>query len=276
MIASWRSSGRFEQHPLSVECFTVWVHADRGRLEQLVTNLVDNALKFTPPGRPIRIAVRPEGREALLEVEDEGDGIEPQALDRIFDLFVQGDWGLQRGKGGLGIGLALVRELVRLHGGSVSAQSAGTGKGARFTVRLPAIEAPSALRTAPCAATRLVPQRILVVEDNDDARNMLRASLILAGHEVREACNAAAGIALAAEFRPEVALVDVGLPDMDGYEVAKRLRAHAANQPVRLIALTGYAQEADVRRALEAGFDAHLVKPVSLEELHKNLGVQDQ
>jgi len=272
MVASWRSSGRFDRHLVSVEYSPVWVHADRGRLEQIVTNLVDNAVKFTPPGSPIRISVRPEGGEALLEVEDEGDGIEPRTLERIFDLFVQGEKSFQRSKGGLGIGLAVVRELVGLHGGTVSAESAGTGKGARFTVRLPAVEAPSALPPARSAAPGLAPQRVLVVEDNDDARSMLCLSLSLAGHEVREASDGAAGIALAAEFRPEVALVDVGLPDMDGYEVARRLRAHSANQPVRLIALTGYAQEADLRRSLEAGFDAHLTKPVSLEQLEKSLG----
>jgi signal transduction histidine kinase len=275
VIASWRAAGRFAGHRVSLEALPVWVRGDRTRLEQVLANLVDNALKFTPPGGRIAIAVRREDNEAVLEVADEGEGIAPQALERIFGLFVQGNQSLERAKGGLGIGLALVRRLAEMHGGRVAAHSAGTGKGARFVLRLPAIAAATGAAEPPPSwtgvavnAAAAASKRILVVEDNDDARAMLCSALALAGHEVRAASDGTAALAAATEMQAEIALVDIGLPDMDGYELARRLHA-ALQHGIRLIALTGYGQPDDVRRAIEAGYDAHLTKPVALDALER-------
>jgi len=177
--------------------------------------------------------------------------------------------GLDRAAGGLGVGLALVKRLTEMHGGSVAGESAGPGQGATFTVRLPAVQPPSAAAApvAPEIAPRTKPCRVLIVEDNDDTRQMLHETLAFGGHEVREARDGASGLALAAEARPDVALIDIGLPDLDGYEVARRLRAAPGGRRIGLIAITGYGQSEDQRRAYEAGFDAHLTKPVAPERL---------
>jgi signal transduction histidine kinase len=269
VVHTWRSAGRLEGARVSLHARPVWVNADRVRIEQIVANLLDNALKFTPPGRPIMLSVRPEAGEAVLEVADAGQGISPDMIGRVFDLFTQGPLGTDRDKGGLGLGLALVKRLAELHGGSVFSASEGLGRGAVFTVRLPAAESPPGQQAASGGARRARPCRVLVIEDNDDARHMLRATLALAGHEVREAPDGASGIAAALEARPDAVLIDIGLPDIDGYEVARRLRSSALDGRVGLIAVTGYGRPDDERRALEAGFDAHLTKPVEPERLEE-------
>jgi signal transduction histidine kinase/CheY-like chemotaxis protein len=264
VVQLWRSAGRLDRHQLELGANPVWVHADRSRVEQIVSNLVDNAVKFTPAGKRISVHAAQEGDWAVLRVSDSGRGLAPDALERIFEPFVQGEQSLHRGEGGLGIGLALVKRLATLHGGSVSAGSAGPGRGAEFVVRLPASAAPATLSAASAPASRSpARRRVLLIEDNEDARDMLRAALAMRGHEVRAAATGAAGIAAAADAWPEVALVDIGLPDIDGYELARHLRRDG----LRLIAITGYGQPRDEARSRAAGFDAHLVKPVNPERL---------
>jgi signal transduction histidine kinase/CheY-like chemotaxis protein len=262
LASVWRASGRFERHAVSVEAGPAWVDADRSRMDQIVANLLDNALKFTPAGKAVKLSVQQEDGAVTLRVADQGKGISPEAAARIFDLFVQEG---PSGEGGLGIGLALVKQLTELHGGSVSVTRAGPGGGSVFTVRLPiaAPQAPAPKDAGHARATRSV----LIVEDNDDARRMLEAALKLDGHEVRSAADAAGGLALAAAAAPDVALIDISLPDMDGYELARRLRAAPDGQRIGLVAVTGLGQPEDQRRARAAGFDAHLVKPVSAERL---------
>lgn len=268
VVQTWRSAGRLEGAQVSVRTQAAWIKADRVRIEQILANLLDNALKFTPAGQPISVSVRREGDDAVLEVADQGQGISSDLIDHVFDLFTQGPLGPDRGKGGLGLGLALVRSLAELHGGSAFSASEGPGRGAVFTVRLPAVDGPAEGRAARSKAPRSArPRRILIIEDNADARQMMRAMLALSGHEVSEAHDGISGIAAAAEARPDAVLIDIGLPDIDGYEVARRLRSSALDGKVALIAVTGYGQPADERRALEAGFDAHLTKPVEPERL---------
>ena len=267
LVNVWRASGRLERHAVFLEMKPAWVDADRARIEQILSNLLDNAVKFTPAGRRITVGAGQEGEWAVLRVADEGEGLAPGSAERMFELFVQGARGLDRAAGGLGVGLALVKRLTEMHGGTVSAGSAGPGAGTTFTVRLPAVLPRAAQAAAPEAPPRVEPRRVLIVEDNDDARQMLHEALAFSGHEVREARDGASGLALAAEARPDVALIDIGLPDLDGYEVARRLRASPGGRRMGLIAITGYGQAEDQRRAYEAGFDAHLTKPVAPERL---------
>jgi signal transduction histidine kinase len=261
-VGTLAASGRTSRHRLGLDLAPVWVDADGTRLEQVVANLVGNALKFTPAGGAIEVAVREEDGEAVLTVRDTGAGIDAALLPRVFDLFVQAPEGPQRGSGGLGLGLTLVRRIAELHGGRVEARSDGPGRGSTFVVRLPALAPPA---PAPAAPARPEPAarrgRILLIEDNADARELLRISLERAGHEVHEAGDGPAGLDALLRLRPDVALVDVGLPGFDGHELARRARA-ALDGAVYLIALTGYGQPEDRRQALAAGFDAHLVKPV--------------
>ena len=266
LLNVWRASGRLERHNIVLEVYPVWTDADRARVEQILSNLLDNAVKFTPAGKRITVGVSREGDWALLRVCDEGAGLAPGTAERMFDLFVQGEGGLARAKGGLGVGLALVKRLTELHGGAVSATSGGAGQGTTFVVRLPAVE-PSATPIVEEAAPRVAARRVLIVEDNDDARAMLHEALAFSGHDVREARDGATGLAIAAETHPDVALIDIGLPDLDGYEVARRLRAAPGGRRMGLIAITGYGQAEDQRRAYAAGFDAHLTKPVAPERL---------
>ena len=273
-VAALRVAGRV-QHTLTTRLEPAWVRADRTRIEQVVMNLVTNALKYTPPGGAIDIALETRAGEALLTVLDNGVGIAPDLMPRLFDIFVQGKVSLDRSQGGLGIGLSLVRSLVTLHGGSIDAESAGTGQGSVFTVRLPLLKQSPAATPAPAplqpGAARAAPATVLLVEDNEDARRMLAAHLEASGYSVLEADNGIDGLALAHEARPGLAILDIGLPGLDGYQLAARLRADAATRPMRLIALTGYGQASDRERALEAGFDAHLVKPVKFDELAREL-----
>lgn len=246
----------------------VWVRADPARLHQMIDNLLGNALKYG--AKHVRLEVREEAGAGVLAVIDDGQGIAPGLMARLFQPFVQGEQSLERAKGGLGLGLALVRRLAELHAGSIAAESAGIGQGSRFTLRLP-LAAPAAkpledASAAPAPAKR----RVLVVEDLPDARESLRLLLEADGHVVAVAPDGPEGLRKLESFRPQVALVDIGLPGMDGYSLARELRA-AAGARLALIALTGYGQEEDRRAAREAGFDQHLIKPVSRDELRKAL-----
>ena len=248
---------------------SVWVDGDPTRLEQIVVNLVTNAVKYTHADGTIRVTVGREGEDAVLRVRDDGIGMTPELCDRVFELFVQGEPGLDRAAGGLGIGLTLVRRLAELHGGTAVATSAGPGRGSELVVRLPAIAAPSLIRTAEPTTPSLGAGRdVLVVEDNADARAALAELLTLAGHRVRTDADGKAGLAAALAAPPEVALLDLGLPGIAGYEVARRIRAAGASgRKVRLVALTGYGAPEDRQRALDAGFDVHVVKPVGVAAL---------
>jgi len=263
-----RLAGRTAGREVSVELAPVWVDADPSRIEQIITNLINNALKYTPAGGRVAVRVSAEDGAAVFTVADTGVGIPADVIHRVFDLFVQGERPLDRADGGLGIGLTLVKALVELHGGSVTAASEGPDRGATFTVRLPSSLPPSDGRAAARPARApVVPRRVLIVEDNADAREMLGTALASAGHEVREADTGTAALDAAATFRPDVGLIDIGLPGVDGYEVARRLRATDEGQRMLLVALTGYGQPEDRRRARAAGFDAHLTKPVLPEQL---------
>ncbi|MBC7455519.1 MAG: response regulator [Massilia sp.] len=264
--ASLCESARGAQHEISVATEPVWVDADPTRIEQIVANLLDNAIKYTPAGGRVALAVRAEGDEAVLAVSDTGIGICCELMPHVFELFAQGDCALDRAQGGLGVGLALVRRLAVMHGGRVSAHSAGLGQGSRFELRLPRVAPGGQVPVSPgiLASSR---QRILLIEDNADGREMMAMMLEAQQYQVVAAIDGGEGLRLALEHRPDIALVDIGLPGIDGYEVARRMRANPATSVVRLVALTGYGQESDRVRALEAGFDAHLVKPVDLNLL---------
>ena len=266
-IATLDSSQKLAQHMVGVEVEPVWIEADGVRVEQIVMNLLSNSLKFTPRGGSISVSVRREAHEAVLRVADSGAGISPALLPSVFELFVQGERTLDRPTGGLGVGLSLVRRLVELHGGRVEAASAGEGKGSVFTVSFPALAdtlpAPSAPDEAPARAAR---KRILVVEDNADNREMMRILLESSGHEVHEAGDGVSGVELAVQLEPDVVLIDIGLPGIDGYQVARQVRSKLRGRS-RLIALSGYGQQRDKQRASEAGFDEHLLKPVDPSRL---------
>ena len=270
-LATVKATGRAAQHRIVERLESVWIDADPTRVEQIVTNLLLNALKYTPPGGNIEIAVRRAGTEVELEVSDNGIGMPAELVSKVFEPFVQGERSLDRSQGGLGIGLTLVQRLAELHGGSAAAQSDGPGKGSRFSVRLPVAAAPAV--PADAALREVFARRdILIVEDNVDARETLRQLLELEGHRVRAVGDGATALLAMREALPEVALVDLGLPGMDGYELARRVRGEfgAARRPW-LIAVSGYGLPEDRNRALDAGFDAHLVKPVELQALQAAL-----
>jgi signal transduction histidine kinase len=267
-IAGMGAAGRLAQHRVETGIGEAWIEGDATRLEQVVNNLLDNAIKYTPPGGRITVRVEARGPDAVLEIEDTGMGIAAELLPRVFDLFTQGERTLDRAQGGLGLGLALVRRLVELHGGTVRASSGGSGKGASILVRFARVATPqTAAQSQPASAAPGTPLRILVVEDNVDGRETLAMMLRLSGHEVLEAESGPDGVALAGAENPDVAIVDIGLPGFDGYEVARRIRASAAGASIRLVALTGYGQEDDRRQATAAGFDWFLVKPADIAAL---------
>ena len=255
------------RHTVDVQTDPVWVFADATRMDQVVTNLVENAAKYTPTGGRIAVTLREEQRMAVLTVADTGSGMPPELVPHVFELFVQGSRSLERASGGLGVGLTLVRRLVELHDGSVQAASEGLGRGSRFTVRLPVTAARATAGVSDATAPSPLRRRVLIVEDNDDAREMLRDLLRRLGHEVYETVDGIGGVEKALELRPDLTLVDVGLPGIDGYAVARRLRDDPTGRRLRLVALTGYGLPEDRERALAAGFDAHVVKPVDLEKL---------
>ena len=267
-------AGRTARHEVRREGEPVHVQGDPARLEQVVNNLLDNALKYTPPGGRLTISTGRADDAAVLRVRDTGQGIRTDLLGRVFDLFVQEPQSLDRSRGGLGLGLTLVKRLVELHGGSVAAWSAGPGQGSEFTVRLPAVAGPQAQADAMEARARQThpPRRVLVVEDSPDARQSLRMLLEMAGHQVEACEDGPAGLATVGAFRPHVALIDLGLPGMDGYAVARELRSRPETKAIRLVAVTGYGQAEDRRRALAAGFDQHVTKPVDASMLDEVLG----
>lgn len=249
------------------------LHGDRVRLAQVVTNLLNNAAKYTEPGGRIELVARREETGLVLVVRDNGIGIGKDLLPRVFDLFTQADRSLERSQGGLGIGLTLVRSLVELHGGAITAASDGEGKGSEFTVRLPPARGKAgAAKPGREPPREILPRRILVVEDNHGTAKMLGRLLgKLGSREVQLAYDGRQAIEVARQSRPEMILLDIGLPRMNGYEVARALRQDPAFDATALVALTGYGMEEDRRRSLEAGFDRHLVKPPSLDGLREIL-----
>ena len=260
-LDAFAHSGRTAAHHVTVEGENVHVRADVARMEQVVNNLLDNALKYTPADGRIFVSTAQVDGDAVLRVRDTGKGIDPSLLSRVFDYFMQEPQAIDRAQGGLGLGLAVVKGLVELHGGSVIAHSSGADRGSEFTVRLPATAPPASV--AEPAPDRGGPQRrVLVVEDHDDAREMLQILLAMSGHVVDTAADGPSGFSKLQSFRPDVALIDLGLPGIDGYGLARMAREAAATRDIRLIALTGYGQMEDRQRAISAGFDRHVTKPV--------------
>ena len=251
------------------------VDGDEVRLNQVFQNLLHNAAKYTPEGGEIHVAARREGDEAVISVRDSGVGMAPELVESAFEIFKQGSQSLDRPHGGLGVGLTLVQRLVHLHGGSVQARSEGPGKGAEFIVRLPLRAEPAIIDAASLSREdgkhAGTPRRVLVVDDNQDAAHALRLLLETDGHDVMVAADGAAGLALAREHRPDVVLLDIGLPTLNGYEIATRIRADPALEGTVLVAVTGYGQMHDRARASASGFDHHLVKPVEFRALQELL-----
>ncbi len=253
---------------LDIAAEPICVEGDSTRLAQVFSNLVNNAAKYTEPGGRIEVSLAKEGAEAVVRVRDNGIGLEPKSLASIFDMFVQVDRTLERTQAGLGVGLTLARRLVALHGGSLSVRSEGAGKGSEFEVRLPLAGAilPDSEKVRR-ADTGEEPRRILIADDNADFANSLGALLSGRGHEVRVVYDGAEALATAARFNPDFAFLDIGMPRVHGYEVARRLREAPGTAACVLVAVTGWGQEDDRQRAREAGFDRHLVKPAAPEDI---------
>jgi CheY-like chemotaxis protein/two-component sensor histidine kinase len=272
-VEASRSFGDARKHELSVSLPTesIWVDADPVRLEQIFVNLLNNAAKYTSPGGLIRVSVSEEASEGVVSVKDNGAGISPEMLPRIFDLFTQVDGSLNRSHGGLGIGLALVGTLVEMHNGRVEALSEGLGKGSEFTVRLPRLTNPpqvDAQLPGRIATPTDKSLRILIVEDDVDSGDMLSMLLRLKGHDVCVARTGQTALEMAETFRPNVVLCDIGLPGFDGYQVARCLREIPECKDSILCALTGYTpSEADRNRLPQSGFDHHFIKPVAIDKL---------
>jgi signal transduction histidine kinase len=278
-VESCETATRSQRHKVNVRMPSpaLAVRADPMRLEQAICNLIVNAAKFTPEEGTIDIEVSSEGGFAVLSVSDNGLGIDPDMLESIFDLFTQDNVTLARSKGGLGIGLTLVKRLVELHGGTIRASSGGLGTGSRFEVRLPlddSLNDQPAPAPAEGAVHELRPKRVLIIEDGSETRQSLGMLLGIWNHEVLYAGSGPEGLDRARESKPDVAIIDIGLPGLDGYQVAARIRREGSawSRHVRLIALTGYGQANDRVRALSAGFDMHVLKPVDPVELRLMVG----
>jgi signal transduction histidine kinase/DNA-binding response OmpR family regulator len=274
-VQSTRIAMETANHSLEVRTPTepVHIHVDPTRLEQILANLLNNAAKYTPPGGRVVLTAERADQEVILRVQDNGIGIAPEMLPRVFELFAQAERSLDRSQGGLGIGLTLVQRLVELHGGSVRAYSEGLGRGSEFVVRLPVVCQPAAEeRPASRAPSSGASTSVLVVDDSKDTADSLAMLLGLCRHQVYVANNGARALELAREHRPQVVIMDIGLPGMDGYETARRLRREAGMESAFLIAMTGYGQQEDRLRSREAGFNEHLVKPVDLAVLQEFIG----
>jgi CheY-like chemotaxis protein/two-component sensor histidine kinase len=255
---------------LQLPCEGVFIHGDQKRLVQIVANVLNNAAKYTPEGGDIVLAMQADEDKVSYSISDNGIGMAPHMIEHVFDMFAQAERSSDRSQGGLGIGLALVDNLVTLHGGQVAAFSEGIGKGSRFTITLPRAVQPAdkaAPRQHGAAATTAQALHLLVVDDNEDAGQMLGLYLESEGYRVTVAHSARAALAAAAADPPDVFLLDIGLPDMDGNELARCLRRMPRSAPAKLIAVTGYGQEADRARTAAAGFDHHFVKPVDMAPL---------
>jgi len=240
----------------------VWVDADPVRLAQVFSNLINNACKFTPAGGQVSLVVERDGARVRVRVRDSGVGISAEHLPRLFEMFSQVGTAFERSHGGLGIGLALSRALVELHGGSIAASSDGPGTGAEFVVTLPAFDASPAVRGATAGTRTTKPRRVLVVDDNEDNAATLAMLLRLEGHTVQMASGGERAVAAVASFKPQTVLLDIGMPGMDGLEACRAIRAQAGGDSIQIAAVSGWGQADDRRRSREAGFDAHLVKPV--------------
>ena len=263
---------REQRLSVEVSARPVWLLGDFARLSQVVANLLNNASKYTGEGGRIRLAAMAGEGVATITVEDDGSGIDPELLPRVFELFVQGERGLDRSQGGLGIGLTLVKRLVELHQGRVEAHSEGPGRGARFKVMLPSISAVRHAQNAPASvpstAQEVYGRRVLVVDDNVDAAESTAAYLRLEGHEVKTVSDGNEALASVRVFAPHVIVLDIGLPGLDGYAVARQLRERGDTSHALLIAMTGYGQKDDRQRAVDAGFDYHFVKPTDPRQIH--------
>lgn len=246
-----------------------WIHGDPVRIEQILTNILSNAIKYSGAGGVIRLTLTAEDNETVLRVIDNGLGISPELLPQIFEPFVQGERTLDRSQGGLGVGLTLVRRLVELHGGTVQASSEGPGCGSTFTIRLPRVAPPCAKPISRGQQLKTLPRRVLLIEDNRDARETFRMMLELAGHEVIEAEEGHRGLELLKSELPDIAVIDVGLPGLDGYQIASSFRREPTGNRVLLVALTGYGTPDARERSRAAGFDHHLIKPIDPEVLRE-------
>jgi CheY-like chemotaxis protein len=275
-VEATHSLARCSEHDLTVTLppQPVYVNADPTRLAQVVGNLLNNACKFTDKGGRIWLTVEREGQEAVIRVRDTGIGIAAEELPRIFDMFMQVDTSLERSVSGLGIGLSLVKNLVEMHGGTVEVHSAGVGQGSEFVVRLPIMvestepPSPEPTESKPTITTA---RRILVVDDNQDSATSLATLLKLTGHDTHTAHDGVAAVEAAASIKPDVVLLDIGLPKLNGYEVARKIRQQPWGKTMVLVALTGWGQEEDRQRSKEAGFNSHMVKPVDYAALTKIL-----
>ncbi|MCC2971876.1 ATP-binding protein [Massilia sp. IC2-476] len=265
-LAAFEARGATRTHELALQLAPATIEADPTRLEQMIANLLDNALKYTPEGGRIGIALHTGNGEAVLAISDTGIGMTPELMAQAFEVFVQGEV-VNRAKGGLGIGLAVVDALAKLHGATLAADSPGPGQGSTFTLRFPLVHMATTPQPSLPAAPAHSHARVLVIEDNGDVREMMRMLLAEQGFEVCVAPDGAGGIEAARSFRPDIALVDIDLPDMSGYAVAGALRKDAATAAIPLLAVTGYGQAADRDKALAAGFDGHLAKPVPADVL---------
>jgi CheY-like chemotaxis protein/two-component sensor histidine kinase len=265
------------QHSLEVRlpAEPMAVDGDRTRLAQVFSNLLHNAGKYTESGGHIALSLEREGDAAVVHVADNGIGLDGGSMDAIFDMFVQVDRSLTRTQAGLGVGLTLARRLIALHGGTVAATSGGVGQGSVFTVRLPLSGAAPEVAIAPTAGSNAPRRRVLVADDNIDFANSLASLLVSHGHDVRVVHDGAEALHAAAEFLPEYAFLDIGMPKVHGYEVARRMKANPATADCVLVAVTGWGQEDDRRRARDAGFDRHLVKPVDPQQLEAILAGRD-
>jgi signal transduction histidine kinase/CheY-like chemotaxis protein len=270
-LALLRSGGRLDQHRVEVDIRPAWVLGDPARLTQVVDNLVTNAIKYTPTGGQIEVRTWSDRDETLLRIRDNGVGIAPELLPRVFESFTQGPRTLDRAQGGLGLGLTLAQRLVMAHGGRIVADSPGPSQGSTFTVHLPRANPVAVITSVDGvhAGGPAAPRRILIIEDNEDARDALRLHLQSAGHEVHAAASGLEGIEMAAGLQPNVVLLDIGLPGLDGYRVAEQLRT--ADYRPRLIAITGYGQPGDRERARRAGIEHYLLKPIDVTELARLL-----
>jgi two-component system CheB/CheR fusion protein len=280
-VATPQIDVRRHELTISVPDDPVLLEVDVARLEQILVNLLNNAAKYTEPEGRISLDARLEGGDAVVRIRDTGIGIDPVLLPRVFEMFTQADRALDRSQGGLGIGLTLVHRLVELHGGSVAAESEGEGRGSEFIVRLPAIPTGGADAYADAGrgedrrssgGEALVPRRILIVDDNADAARMLARLLQMGGHEVEVTYDGPSALELVRASQPDLVLLDIGLPGMDGYEVARQIRQRDELEGTLLVALTGYGQAEDRQRAFAVGFDEHLVKPVSPQDLEPLFG----